>query len=167
MQLDKYLKWGMVGGIVGAVTYGISRLYGMVFSDGIANIKLASPLNLNIASNLQSGLDLTAGEKIFGLLNGLSMPGSIIIQSVIVGAILMIVGRFLFDLFKLRPGSLTQKFMYVLFLGWLVFAVWAGMVTASLSVEMASLLLTMLVYYFIVGFISVYLLKQLNYKIPE
>ena len=158
--------WGLVGALVGLTAAVISKFYP---SGGLLNLKLASPISLDIASKLKAGLDTTISEKVFGFFNGLlPINGNVWLMAALTGAILMILGRYLLDWIPFfKPRTTMQKMTLVLFYGSVVVMLYLGTLSPALNVTFISVLGTLLVYFAILALISLLVINTMKVKIPE
>ena len=163
--IKRLTSWGLIGAIVGLVATLISKYYP---EGGILNLKLASPIELDVLSRLRQGLDTSLGEKLFGYFNGvLPIEGNVWLWAAVTGAIVVVAGRYLLDYIPFfKPKTTTQKLAIVLFYGTVVMALLTKTMTVGLNLTFASVLGTLLVYYIIVALVSVLVLNIMGKGLP-
>lgn len=161
--------WGL-GVAVGVVSVAVSKwIYPWIskfFGGSIATIKLANPLDIDVASKLQTGLDTTIGEKFFGFFNGLlPIQGSTWLWAIITGILVIVGGRIAYT--YLYKGTQKTKLPLIMLYGTLLFGVVFKLTTPSLSIEFFSLILTLGIYYLILSLLLTMAYRWLDFPMPN
>lgn len=157
VDLKKGFQYGLA---VGVTTWLISLLIGF-FNIPIVNVTMAA-VPIDIRTKLVQGIDTTwAGQLLGGLTGALPFGLGTLALIILAGTLISIVGLyslgFVKNTLKYSPKSQVGRLALMLTLGSVIVGIVAGAISAGTNLTFVGIIVTLLIYYGIVGFIVMWL----------
>src|SRR3990167_2453893 len=160
-----YKKWGMMGGGVGLVSYGLAWAYKAIFGANGAGVLTFSTLDVNVRQQIISGVDTSLGNQMLNLLGGnfSNIAGGAVgaFLMAFIGSILVVlVGRFIYELIpfgKDQSYRLTTVLLYGSVVGGWIVSFMSG--NGGVKIPTINAIVAMGIYFFIVSVVYNYISK--------
>ena len=166
-------KWGMFGAVAGAMTVLIAKLMAMLSIPVLKLTMSAQEYDFNVRQHLTGGMDTGIGAKILSYLSGTFQFGElqIWILAAVTGAVIAIVGKFVWD-FIGRPGkSFETKTAFIFMIGTaaasFAMSYIAGTATPEININYLVTLITLGIYFLVVSWVTVKAYRAMDWSIPN